>query len=89
MEALVYLDLAKTKITDAGLRTLAMQSHPQLAGIDLAETRVSDAGMSCLSHFADLAEICLQRSSNRCRSEEAITAETVEYLAHRPRRARQ
>jgi hypothetical protein len=54
---LVWLDLSRTAITDAGLRVLA--TMPNLEHVDLRETAVGDAGIAALAPLGNLRTLGL------------------------------
>lgn len=54
---LAQLDLGRTVITDAALKTVAQ--FPRLAALDLRQTKVTDAGLAALSSLKNLQSINL------------------------------
>ncbi len=56
-ENIAQLDLARTAVTDAGLKTVAR--FARLASLDLRQTRVSDAGLRHLAESANLRTLNL------------------------------
>jgi hypothetical protein len=56
-DQIAQLDLARTAITDAGLKTLSQL--PRLASLDLRQTKVSDAGLLHLASSAQLRTLNL------------------------------
>ncbi len=54
---IAQLDLARTAVTDAGLKTVAQL--PRLASLDLRQTKVSDAGLKQLAQSANLRTLNL------------------------------
>ena len=56
-ENIAQLDLGRTKITDAGLKTVAQL--PRLAQLDLRQTSVTDAGLEALTKLKNLQSLNL------------------------------
>jgi hypothetical protein len=54
---LVWLDLSRTAVTDAGLKAVA--AMPNLEHLDLRETAVGDAGVAALAPLANLRTLGL------------------------------
>jgi hypothetical protein len=54
---IAQLDLGRTVITDAGLKTVAQLSH--LAALDLRQTRITDAGLQALTGLKHLRTLNL------------------------------
>ncbi|HTU99710.1 MAG TPA: hypothetical protein VMF13_04175, partial [Luteitalea sp.] len=54
---LIWLDLSRTKVTDAGLKTLAKM--PNLQHLDLRDTTVGDAGLDALAPLQHLRTLGL------------------------------
>jgi hypothetical protein len=74
LTALRELDLARTKITDAGLKSLAALT--KLEGLKLAETSISDAGLAALAKLPALRGVTLDETQ--------VTAAGLNELAKRP-----
>ena len=63
LEAVIGINLAHTKVTDAGLKELAGMKN--LAWISLEGTHVTDAGLKTLAHHKNLTRIDLQGISGK------------------------
>jgi hypothetical protein len=56
-EQLAQLDLGRTVVTDAGMKTLAQL--PRLASLDLRQTKITDAGLQHLANSSNLRTLNL------------------------------